>query len=118
MNNINAIKIIENERKCVYRANICDRHCNTCDLVMKDTDIIEAYDRAIYILKNNNKYRKVAKRFKRKYLFLIFAIKSAMKEISDNIDDSYANYHFNTRNGLVLAYNILKKNLAKENPKL
>ena len=112
MNNIDAVKIIENERKCVCRANICNRHCNTCDLVMKDTDIIEAYDKAIHALMYNSKYYKSAKRFKRKYVFLKLAIKQAMREIDNMIDaDCYEINQFQLRNGLVYAYNILKKHI-------
>ena len=83
MTNTEAIKIIENERKCVCRANVCNRHCNTCDLVMKAKDIIDAYDMAIHVLKYNGKYRKSIKRYKRKYIYLKLAIKKAIKEIID-----------------------------------
>ncbi len=44
---IKAIKIIKNEKKCVERADACDRDCAKCDLVMSTKDILEAYDLAI-----------------------------------------------------------------------
>lgn len=44
---IKAIKVIKNERKCVERADTCDRKCAKCDLVMSTKDILEAYDLAI-----------------------------------------------------------------------
>lgn len=44
-----AIKVIQTERECVSRQQ-CDRDCAKCDLVMKDTEIISAYDMAISAL--------------------------------------------------------------------
>lgn len=44
-----AIKVIQTERECVSRQQ-CDRVCAKCDLVMKDTEIISAYDMAISAL--------------------------------------------------------------------
>lgn len=45
-----AANIIRKERACVIRADVCDRDCGKCDLVMKTEDIIEAYDMAIFAL--------------------------------------------------------------------
>lgn len=42
-----AMNIIQTERTCVLRANICNRDCGKCELVMETLDIIEAYDIAI-----------------------------------------------------------------------
>ena len=50
-----AIAIIENEIKCVERASApigaCDRHCEKCDLLKTDTEIIEALNIAIEAIK-------------------------------------------------------------------
>ena len=45
-----AVKIIRKERACVIRADICGRDCAKCDLTMKEENIIEAYDMAIFAL--------------------------------------------------------------------
>ena len=47
------IAIIENEKKCVNRANkndYCNRDCYNCELVKTDTEILEALDMAIKTL--------------------------------------------------------------------
>lgn len=44
------IEIIQTEKKCVARANICGRDCANCDLVMPEDNILTAYDRAIKAL--------------------------------------------------------------------
>lgn len=38
-----AIKIMENEKQCVIRAENCNRNCAECDLLMPAKEIIEAY---------------------------------------------------------------------------
>lgn len=53
MKNERAISIIENEKECVYRANMCDRDCANCELLMSDSDIFEAYDTAISALRSD-----------------------------------------------------------------
>ena len=104
------IKIIENERECVCRANVCNRNCYTCDLVMNDEDIIEAYDKVLHILKYNSKYRKAYKRFKHKYVLLKLNIKKAMKEIENMADaDAYGDYQLGFNYGLMSAFQKLKK---------
>lgn len=47
MTNERAVEIIQTEKKCVARANICDRDCANCHLVMPEEDILAAYDIAI-----------------------------------------------------------------------
>ncbi len=45
-----AIEIMKVERECVLRNDDgfnCDRDCSNCDLLMKTSDIIEAYDTVI-----------------------------------------------------------------------
>lgn len=44
-----AIKVIQTEKECVSRKQ-CDRDCAKCDLVMRDTEIINAYEMAISAL--------------------------------------------------------------------
>lgn len=39
-----AIELMEIEQKCIKRANTCNRDCTKCDLVQKDTDLLEAYE--------------------------------------------------------------------------
>ena len=49
----NAIAIIENEKKCVNRANkndYCNRDCYNCELVKTDIEILTAFDVAIKAL--------------------------------------------------------------------
>ena len=53
-----AIKVIQTEQKCVSRQQ-CDRDCAKCDLVMKDTDILEAYDMAISALHTQQETKKI-----------------------------------------------------------
>ena len=50
-----AISIIENEKKCVNRANkndYCNRDCYNCELVKTDTEILMALDMAIQALQD------------------------------------------------------------------
>jgi hypothetical protein len=50
----NAITVLENEKQCVLRQiqiGGCDRNCVKCDLVMKDSEILEGYDTAIAALR-------------------------------------------------------------------
>ncbi len=50
MTNERAIEIIQTEKKCVARANICGRDCANCDLVLPEEEILAAYDMAILAL--------------------------------------------------------------------
>ena len=50
MTNERAIEIIQTEKKCVARANICDRDCAHCHLVLPEEDILTAYDMAVLAL--------------------------------------------------------------------
>lgn len=47
-----AHEIMDIELQCVRRniCKICDRNCGECDLVQKDTDLIEAYQMAKFAL--------------------------------------------------------------------
>lgn len=61
MNEQEAIVIIENEKTCVRRkiATNCS-NCDSCDLVMKDTDILSALDMAlsaIHTQKSQKEYK-------------------------------------------------------------
>ena len=52
----NAITILENEKKCVNRANkndYCNRDCYNCELVKTDTEILTALDMAIKALEQS-----------------------------------------------------------------
>lgn len=109
------INILENEIACVRRANYCTRQCEKCDLVLKDTEIIDAYNKSIRALKNNTKYRKAFKRFKRKYVFLKVGIRRALNEISDTADaDAYTDYQLGVNYGLMLAFKIIKKYIKED----
>ena len=48
-----ALKLMQIEKECVIRnsVHICDRQCECCDLVQKDTDLIDAFQMAIFALK-------------------------------------------------------------------
>jgi len=48
-----AIEIIQTEKKCVARANICDRDCANCHLVLPEEEILAAYDIAIRSLSHH-----------------------------------------------------------------
>lgn len=53
-----AIAILENEKKCVNRANkndYCNRDCYNCELVKTDTEILTALDMAIQALEQELK---------------------------------------------------------------
>lgn len=47
-----AYELMDIELQCVLRnsTGICNRDCKNCDLVQKDTDLIEAYQMAKYAL--------------------------------------------------------------------
>lgn len=112
MTNIKAINILENEIKCVERANHCNRDCINCDLVLKDSEIINAYEKAIRSLKYNTKHRKAYKRFKNKYVVLKHTIQKAINEIYDMADaDAYSDYDVGVNYGLMLAFEILRRYL-------
>ena len=112
MTNIKAINILENEIKCVERANYCNRDCANCDLVLKDSEIIDAYEKAIHSLKYNTKHRKAYKRFKDKYVVLKHTIQRAIDEICDTADaDAYSDYDVGVNYGLMLAFKILRRYL-------
>jgi len=54
-----AIAIIENEKKCVNRANkndYCNRDCYNCELVKTDIEILTALDMAINALEREQKF--------------------------------------------------------------
>ena len=112
MTNTKAIDILENETKCVERANHCDRNCANCDLVLEDFEILDAYEKAIHSLKYNTKHRKAYKRFKNKYVNLKHTIQKAVDEICYTSDaDAYSDYDVGVNYGLMLAYKILKRYL-------
>lgn len=48
-----ALRLMNIEKECVIRNSIeiCDRDCAKCDLVQEDTDLIEAFQMAIFALK-------------------------------------------------------------------
>ena len=50
-----AIKILENEKECVNRAEYCDRQCGKCELVKEDNIILKALDIAIEALEQEPK---------------------------------------------------------------
>ena len=115
MNDNDVIEILKNELKCIDRANHCDRDCGNCDLVLEDTELIEAYERAIHSVKRDYKYKKSFRRFKRKYMFLKIAIKRALKEMEDKADsDAYSDYQVAVNHGIKIAFDILKKHTYKE----
>lgn len=45
------IETIENEKRCIMRADACDRDCANCDLVMPAEEILEAYDFVLDVLR-------------------------------------------------------------------
>lgn len=47
-----ALKIMRIEKECVIRnaTGVCKRECAECDLVQKDTDLIEAYQMAEFAI--------------------------------------------------------------------
>ena len=47
-----AYNIMDIEINCIHRniTHTCDRKCENCDLVQKDTDLIEAYTMAKFAL--------------------------------------------------------------------
>lgn len=50
MDKAEVIKILRNEKFCVITAEVCDRECGKCQLVMDSGKIIKAYDLAIEML--------------------------------------------------------------------
>ena len=48
-----ALELMKIENECVIRnsVEICNRDCGKCDLAQEDTDLIEAFQMAIFALK-------------------------------------------------------------------
>ena len=72
-----AIAILENEKKCVNRANkndYCNRDCYNCELVKTDTEILNALDMAIKELEQEPCTDAISRQA---------AIKAAMQDVSD-----------------------------------
>lgn len=48
-----ALELMKIEKECVIRnsVEICNRDCGKCDLAQEDTDLIEAFQMAIFALK-------------------------------------------------------------------
>lgn len=44
------LELMKIETECIKRANTCDRNCAKCELVQKDTDLLEAYGEVIDML--------------------------------------------------------------------
>ena len=53
-NNQETLKVMKNELKCVRvaSANLCDRNCGQCSLLMDTDKIIEAYRYVIELLES------------------------------------------------------------------
>lgn len=49
-----AIKVVENEQKCIIRqiSEHCDRNCERCDIALEDNVILSAYDIALLSLRD------------------------------------------------------------------
>lgn len=61
MDNKTAIKILKIEKACVERntgTKNCNRQCESCDLLLPDHMILDAYDTAISALSHSHKLRK------------------------------------------------------------
>jgi hypothetical protein len=57
MTKLEAIAIIENEKRCVNRASKnddCNRDCYNCELVKTDAEILEALDMAIKAMEQDS----------------------------------------------------------------
>ena len=61
------IKMLENEKACVERANSCDRACEKCELVKDTNKIIQAYNEAICALKHYAKIKAIVSRWSSDY---------------------------------------------------
>ena len=76
MNTNTVLEVIENELKCIKRANKCDRHCEDCPLVMDDKLLIKVYEWLIASLKGareleeQEKYREDIMAINNKWLIL------------------------------------------------
>lgn len=48
-----ALRLMQIEKECIIRnsVEICNRDCGKCDLAQEDTDLIEAFQMAIFALK-------------------------------------------------------------------
>lgn len=66
MSNEETIKIIQNERNCVIRASTCNRDCVNCDLVLDESKILLAYDKAIEALLKDMRREKFMKELEEK----------------------------------------------------
>lgn len=55
MTRVEAIKILENEKECVKRAEYCNRQCGKCELVKEDKIILKTFDIAIEALEQEPK---------------------------------------------------------------
>lgn len=78
MTNEEVIAIIENEKKCVNRANkndYCNRDCYNCELVKTDTEILTALDMAIKALEQTT-WIPCSKRLPEKYTYTLWCASS------------------------------------------
>ena len=60
------LELLEIERECVKRAKTCDRNCAACDLVQKDEDLLEMYDKVIRLVSREVDRVKREKAYKEK----------------------------------------------------
>ena len=91
----NAISIIENEKKCV-QAN-CDRNCSKCKLVKEESEILEAFDTSLTLLKI---YESVIEELKKEYDFWVMM---AFEHKNDDFAEGHA-----------LAYNTIIQNMDQK----
>lgn len=54
MTRVEAIKILENEKECVKRAEYCDGQCGKCELVKENKIILKTFDIAIEALEQES----------------------------------------------------------------
>ena len=45
------IELMKNEKRCIIKADTCDRDCTKCELLKKTEDLLSAYDMVIKTLK-------------------------------------------------------------------
>ena len=52
-----AIALVKIERECVIRADVCDRKCETCDLLQDSTKLTDMYEQVAEWLEELKAYR-------------------------------------------------------------
>ena len=61
------IELMKNKKRCIIKADICDRDCAKCELLKKTEDLLSAYDMVIKTLKQQPIIDKIKAKIEQSY---------------------------------------------------